>query len=111
MTTINVSKSRKQYLIVLKGHAGFDMSGNDVVCHGISMLGFTLLQALLDAEETGLLRNLSQRIDDAEIEASFEPVNRGKVDVILDTILCGFRLLQTRYPDYCKLEVGGEIAL
>ena len=113
MTNICSERRLRSYRITMDGHAGFDMNGNDIVCHGISMLGFTLMQALIEAEADGIIKHLSQQIDDAHMEAVFTPVHRGKADTIVNTILCGFKLLGNQYPDYCKViemvDLGGEI--
>ena len=78
--------------IVFSGHAGAAKPGRDPVCAALSMLMFTLLEAL-PAEGTR-----------RELADGYCRV-RGGETAVYEVIGAGLRLLAAEYPEYVCLEV------
>lgn len=111
MTTVCFSRKGNVYEFFVRGHAGYAQPGReDIVCAAVSVLGYTLLQALREAEKAGVIRCLTERIRSGDLEARFESQHHGTANAIVNTILCGYRLVEERYPDFCRVLVqdGGE---
>jgi len=102
MTQIFVGRSGNWYEIRIQGHADYAKQGNDIVCAAISALSYTLMQSLLEAEEAGIIRGLQQCLEQGDIRAGYESIHHGTAGTILNTILCGFRMIEERYPENCK---------
>ena len=61
MTKIFYREYYDRNLIIIEGHSGYDVSGSDVVCAGVSALVCTLVNCLRDecsAERIQLLRDV-----------------------------------------------------
>lgn len=53
MIKVNVkSKNEKVYEIVIKGHAGYDELGRDIVCAAVSTMAITTINNIISLEET-----------------------------------------------------------
>lgn len=105
MTKIGVSVSTDRCMVFMSGHAGYDMEGNDIVCHGLSMLGQTLIVALRDAQDRGIIQDLEETIENGYLEVNYKPVNMLVAETILNTILAGYRLVEANYPEYCEIRL------
>ena len=105
MTKIGVSVRTDRCMVFMSGHAGYDMEGNDIVCHGLSMLGQTLIVALRDAQDRGIIQNLEETIEDGYLEVVYRPVIHLVANTILNTIFAGFRLVEANYPEYCEIHL------
>lgn len=105
MTKIGINTNSDRCVIFMSGHAGYDLNGNDIVCHGLSMLGQTLVVALRDAQDNGIIRKLEETIEDGYLEVSYIPIEHPVADAILETIVTGYRLVEANYPDYCEIRM------
>ena len=103
MTHIFVGRNGNRYEIRIQGHADYAKQGDDIVCAAISALSYTLMQSLLEAEEAGIIRGLQQCLDRGDIRAGYESIHHGTAGTILNTILCGFRMVEERYPENCEV--------
>lgn len=90
------------------GHAGWDGSGHDLVCASESILAYTLLQNLQEAESRGWLKELQTDVWPGGIIAQAAPRRgyRSAVSSIYRTILIGYRLLSENYPEYVRVTEG-----
>jgi uncharacterized protein YsxB (DUF464 family) len=101
MTEVTVEKKRNLIEIKIVGHAGYN-PGNDIVCSACSILTYTLIQNLINAEkEDKALRIISQDISNGYVCLLIEPL-RHRVYTIIDVISSGFKLLQDQYPEFVK---------
>ncbi len=108
MTDITITRKDNSIVEVsASGHTGYGVSGEDIVCAGVSTLIQSALLGLLQVakinvkfdvnEEKGLLRfTLPERLTAEE---------RHDADVILNTMLCGLQDFYTEYSDFINLEV------
>lgn len=96
----------------VKGHAGQNVVGSDIVCASISILAYTLAQNMLIARERGLTKydpKIKLKSGDAIITV------RGK-DEESYAALChdycvvqaGYQVLAHNYPRFVALEMFGQ---
>ena len=53
MIKVNVKvKNKKVYEIIIKGHAGYDINGKDIVCAAVSTMAITTINNIIALEET-----------------------------------------------------------
>jgi uncharacterized protein YsxB (DUF464 family) len=81
------------FRISVKGHAGFDKAGKDIVCAAVSALTYTMIQALVDQE----IEPDSYRDDPGDFYLSAKLNEPAKIAV--QTILRGYDLLSSAYPE------------
>lgn len=96
------------FSIEVRGHAGFDQAGKDIVCAAASMLTMTLENMVYDHAEALRPRVLRRK---GECSIVCEPTkgNRTRCTTIYDTIYGGFELLSLNYPEYVQtLKIKGE---
>ena len=103
MTQVYICCNGRWNEIRIQGHAGYAKEGEDIVCAAVSTLSYTLMQCLRDAEDAGIIRGLSQSIESGDIRASYESIHHGTAHTILNTILCGFRMIEEQYPSHCRV--------
>ncbi len=104
MTTARFNRKGGGYDITITGHADFN-PGLDIVCSAVSMLSYTLMQCLKDAEDNGCLTECSINTKSGDVYISVKPEQfyRKLLENTVDTIITGFELLADKYPDNVKL--------
>lgn len=104
MTSINISRSGSRYDIRIEGHADYN-PGLDIVCSAVSMLSFTLMQALRNEDEDGNMALCDIRYSSGDVHISVTPVDGccERIMTIIDTITIGFELLSNQYPENVEL--------
>lgn len=104
MTTARFNRKGGGYDITITGHADFN-PGLDIVCSAVSMLTYTLMQCLSDAEDKGCLTECSINTKSGDVYISVKPEQfyRKLLENTVDTIITGFELLADKYPDNVKL--------
>jgi uncharacterized protein YsxB (DUF464 family) len=89
---------------MVKGHAGYDEAGKDIVCAAVSAVAQTAVIGLMTAvgihpehrQQNGLLHCiLPDEMSDEQIRAA---------DIILKTMLAGLRSIRDGYPDLISIE-------
>ena len=109
MVTIESSNRKNHYEFKIQGHAEYN-PGNDIVCAGISALTFTLAQSLINMQERNAFYQLDYRLDkgNAWIRADVRPPYMQEMNTVVETILTGYIMMESRYPDHVKLDLGWE---
>ena len=92
-----------EFHIHVEGHAGAGKPGEDIVCAGISTLGFTLIAAA-DDYNMELFLNEADGVMDVRCSPSEE--TKEQCRTVFDTLAQGYELLAAKYPDNIKM-VGG----
>ncbi|MDD4801793.1 MAG: ribosomal-processing cysteine protease Prp [Syntrophomonas sp.] len=89
----------------VQGHAGYETSGNDIYCSGVSAITGTAL--------IGLQKHLSQppyyEVRDGWMECRLPDLDAKDIDkaqIILSTMEAGLVSLQDNYPQYIKVLIG-----
>lgn len=107
MILVKITEEGNALALSLEGHAGYDVSGKDIVCASASILAYTVAQLVCEMEacerlkESPLVR-LSE--GDALVEAkckdqkALEEARR-----IMHFAKAGYSMLQNSYPEYIKL--------
>lgn len=95
MTTVKI-ETKDTIRIEIIGHANYGPSGCDIVCAAVSILSTVLIQRLIEVDAKPYYEYLSGRV-------IVEYKENEKTIEILNTILCGFRLLTEQYPDNVKI--------
>ena len=101
----------KAIIMTVKGHAGMDNTGHDIVCASASILAYTVAQYLQYVHDRGGLQK-KPRIDmkggDALIVAKPTEEFEGEVLNAFFVAEVGFSLLANNYPQYVELKMFGE---
>ena len=107
-----MDESRRMVTLRVKGHAGQNTPGNDIVCSSASILAYTVAQNVKMAESRGLLKyspRMKMKSGDFIITA------RAKDDEAYSELLhtylvvqTGYVLLAHNYPQYVAVEMFGE---
>lgn len=103
--TVTLDENERVRELLIKGHAGYDEYGRDIVCAAVS--------ALAETAVLGLERVAEVRIFPVKKEGYFYvalPEEAGedelyKAFVILDTTVLGLEDIARTYPAYVKLEI------
>ncbi len=83
----------------VKGHAGYDEAGKDLVCAGVSSIMFGLLNALDEMSENAVEISVHDRI---EIRTdSMDPI----LQTILKTGMIQLKTVEESYPDFIKIKI------
>ena len=110
MITVTLIREGNTLSLRLKGHAGYDVTGKDIVCASASILAYTTAQLVCEMEACGRLAESPLiRLDegDALVEAeckdqkSLEEARR-----IMHFAKAGYSLLQNTYPEYIKFVIN-----
>lgn len=105
---INITFKPKTLELEVKGHAGQNEKGKDIVCSAISALFYTLAQTLLDSEE--MLEEaptIKEENGDGYICCSPKTEYEGNVAIIYRTILIGMQMVAEEYKNFVKFSVMG----
>ncbi len=97
MTEITYRVKGNRHTLILRGHTGYGIRGQDIVCAAVSSHIFTLLHALekYDCEiiSEGEMNENGEAVVDAVI---YEPV----MEAIFASIADGLVLLSENYPEF-----------
>ncbi|RHQ17435.1 ribosomal-processing cysteine protease Prp [Lachnospiraceae bacterium AM48-27BH] len=107
MVTITSKNEKNRYEWEIKGHAGFK-SGNDIVCAAVSAITYTLVQMLLNMQERNAFGELDYLLEDgyASVKATVRPTHMQEMNTVTETILGGYMLLESKYPDHVTMDFG-----
>ena len=107
-----MDESRRMVTLRVKGHAGQNTPGNDIICSSASILAYTVAQNVKMAEKRGILKfppRLKMKSGDFIITC------RAKDDESYEELLhlylvvqTGYVLLAHNYPQYVAVEMFGE---
>lgn len=108
MIKICIFKNQNDFSkIVCDGHAGYGVSGEDIVCSAVSSIVQTAALGLLMVACAGVTINRDDEKGFFEIiiPKDISETTMHDVNVILSTMLCGLNDLQEEYSDFIELEV------
>lgn len=104
MTTIEYNKQKDykkiSYKLTASGHAGYAPEGYDIVCGAISILLFTLANALDDFGADNLKVDLEPGDTTISCTASYGDI---EIDSFFKFAMEGLELLEEQYPDYVEI--------
>lgn len=103
---IEIKFKPETMMVKVTGHAGQAEKGKDIVCSAVSILFYTLAQAVMDSEDM-LVEEPVVTIDDGNGYVSCKP--KEEYDATMQrtywTILTGFELVAQEYKEYVSFEV------
>ena len=87
----------------IRGHSGYAEKGKDIICAGVSALGYTAVGAL--AELTGI-NNYAEKEGymECRIPGDVKDELKPLIRVILETIFIGFKQIENSYKEYVVIE-------
>ena len=109
--TFKKDKDSNAIIMTVKGHAGQDTTGHDLVCASASILAYTVAQTIKYIESQGGLRK-KPRIDikDGDARIVCKPTDDYFAETLHTFFVAevGFSLLASNYPQYVELDMFGE---
>ena len=110
--TFNHYEEIRYLKLVVKGHAGSDVKGRDLVCASASILLYTLAQTVDDMEQHGDF-TCEPIIETEEGDALItchckSDETYAEAVTAFKTIWTGFTLLAHNYPQYVELTTVGK---
>ena len=104
--------SRLMVSLHVKGHAGSNAPGHDIVCASASILAYTLAQNIKMSEERGHLKYEPKlKLKEGDSIISCRAKDEEAYSELLHTFLViqtGYAVLAHNYPQYVAVEMFGE---
>ncbi len=104
--------SRLVVSLHVKGHAGQNTPGNDIVCASASILAYTLAQNIKMSQERGHLKYSPKiKLKEGDSIITCRAKDEETYAEILHTFLViqtGYMLLAHNYPQYVAVEMFGQ---
>ena len=104
--------SRLVVSLHVKGHAGQNIPGNDIVCASASILAYTLAQNIKMSEERGHLKYSPKiKLKEGDSIITCRAKDEDTYAEILHTFLViqtGYAVLAHNYPQYVAVEMFGQ---
>lgn len=97
--------------VKIKGHANYDEKGKDIICAGVSVLFFTLCNALLKAPDAWFKKkpemadSLASATGVSYVKCTPAKGYEDYVTMAYETVLTGVELMASTYPEYVSLKV------
>ncbi len=92
------SENQKITYIDISGHADFAEYGSDIVCSAVSMVSYTIGNALLnESDDFQLIIKDNKFIFDDNIKSN-------NTELLMQTLLNGLLMVQNQYNDYIKIK-------
>lgn len=106
MTTVQFIEHQNTYKISITGHSGYGEKGSDIVCAAVSMLTFTLINAIFTEEEKGNVSAKSIRYGqgNAKIALLIAKGKGAELRAVISAIKGGFELLANSYSQYVQIQ-------
>lgn len=105
MIKVNVVRDKEGFIwqFTVKGHAGFEEPGKDIVCSAVSVTAYNAIGAL--SELAGLKDFYSERDGFMLCSIPDNLSNRNKeiVKVIMETTVIGFKQIELSYGKYVSV--------
>ena len=105
---INITFKPETLEVDIKGHAGQDEKGKDIVCSAISTLFYTLAKSITDSKSM-LAKNPVIKYKDGNGYIQCKPKKEFEGNIVRSywTILTGFEMVADEYKDFVSLHIVG----
>lgn len=108
----SMDEKKKAVTLRLKGHAGQNTYGNDIICSAASILAYTVAQNIKMAEARGILKYPpTVKLRDGDSIITCRAKDDDSYAELLHTYLvvqAGYQLLAHNYPQFVAIEMFGE---
>lgn len=102
MIRVNYFRNGNSYKLSVKGHAGYAMHGNDIVCAGVSSIAYALL---------GYLHHAGCDIEEARADSGDLLIDCSGGDLIagaFDMAMVGFLQIHRKYPQHVDVYIAAS---
>lgn len=103
-------RDKNALVLIVKGHAGMDVEGRDIVCAAASILAHTLTQIVLTMDTAGKLSEKPKvKLSKGDAEITCNPVEAFYMEAKHAFVFAGrgYTLLHQNFPDYLHCETIG----
>lgn len=110
MIDITYTKDKSSLKVEIKGHAEYGRYGEDIICSAVSILAYTLAEAVrkLCEEEPFLYHStIDLKAGNSLIEMTLGDVLTTKPLYTFDVLNRGFSMIEDTYPNNVKYTVVG----
>ena len=109
MISVKITEEGNTLSLRLKGHAGYDVVGKDIVCASASILVYTVAQLVYEMDACGRLSE-SPLVRLCEGDALVEAECKDQMALkearkIMHFAKAGYSLLQNTYPEYINFTI------
>ncbi len=101
---IQITVDQKKDSITVEGHAGYGVSGTDIVCASVSSILITTVNAILRVDASSI--RLDQK--DAYVKVTVLK-HLDMVDLLIENMISLLEGLQKDYKKYVKINKGGAV--
>ncbi len=103
MTNITIYKSNDLNIgFRVFGHSGYDDSGKDIVCAGISALTINFINSVEEFMDDRFVVTTNE--EDGMIDFKFESTPSKESQVLIDSLVFGLENLEQDYKDFISIE-------
>lgn len=88
---------------LIKGHAGYDESGKDIVCASVTAVVFTAIAGLKNVADIDVVVQYNDGSMFCILPSNIEEKKLEYSAVILDTTYVGLRQIESKYGKYIKV--------
>lgn len=104
---INKNESGLITSFTMKGHAGYDESGKDLVCAGASAVSFGSLNAVMAL--TGIIPDIDQGEDggllSCRVPDGLSEDKRDQVQLLLEGMIVSLKTIEEEYGQYIQINI------
>lgn len=110
MIYVEIKYEKMEYIksIVVKGHAGYDVYGKDIVCAGVSAVmygGINALCSFIDDEKYINIIDKNEKENTLGFEISSDTYKKTEIQTILQTIKIQLKTIYDNYQDYISFDI------
>ena len=107
---IQAEYDRRSLSLTVKGHAGSNVYGKDLVCAAVSALVLTLSANVGRLRDAGQISEAIVILEpgNAHIRCRAKQAYRAKVEEVFETVSMGFGMLERKFPrfvEFCELTI------
>ena len=107
MTNIYLRESNGQKEIICKGHSGYAVAGQDIVCSAVSILTYSFNRLAIEMDKRNKLQLNILKISDGEVHTLVsDPANLIATSFFM--LRMGLESLQENYPENVKIYLEWE---
>lgn len=96
----------ESFRMEIRGHAGAAPAGQDIVCAGISVLSYALINAAMSVPEYNGHTLVNEGEALIRVECCPEDGAEDRCREMFRTIWCGFETIAESYPEYIEVTEG-----
>ena len=105
---VHITVSPKKFQLRIKGHAGFEKEGKDIICACVSYAFYNLSQVMLDYESLGMLckaPKLKDNKGNSYLEVMPKREYESNVQIVFATVARGLEVLSAQYPEFVDFKL------